>query len=153
MREQRDQNREVRAERQASRAPVRVTPPSYARPDRPAPLPQTAYQYDRSRTPQWSTQWHNDRRHHDWRNYRNHHRSLFHLGFYFDPFGWNYQRFGIGWRMWPSYYDQSYWLDDPYMYQLPYAPWPYRWVRYYDDAVLVNIFTGQVEDVVYDFFW
>jgi Ni/Co efflux regulator RcnB len=39
------------------------------------------------------------------------------------------------------------------MYNLPYAPWPYRWVRYYNDAVLVNTFTGEVVDVAYDFFW
>jgi len=26
-------------------------------------------------------------------------------------------------------------------------------VRYYDDAVLVNIYTGEVVDVIYDFFW
>lgn len=148
----RDNVRDQREVRQANRPPVRVTPPPSARPDRPAPVPQTAYHYDRSRTPNWNTNWRNNHRY-DWRDYRKHHRSLFHLGVYFDPFGWGYQRFGIGWRMWPSYYDQSYWLNDAYMYNLPYAPWPYVWVRYYDDAVLVNVFTGQVADVVYDFFW
>ena len=30
---------------------------------------------------------------------------------------------------------------------------PYRWVRYYDDALLVDIYSGEVVDVIYDFFW
>ncbi len=129
---------------------VRV--PTGARPDRPAPVPQTAYNHN-DRTPKWDRNWRNDHRHHDWRNYRNHHRSSFHLGVYLDPFGWGYQRYNIGWRLWPNYYSSSYWLNDPSMYALPYAPWPYRWVRYYDDAILVDTYTGQVVDVMYDFFW
>lgn len=128
------------------------TAPSYARPDRPAPVPQTAYNYDQRRSPQWSTEWRHDRRY-NWRDYREHHRSVFRIGVYYDPFGWGYQRFNVGWRLYPAYYGQSYWLDDPYMYDLPYAPWPYKWVRYYNDALLVNVFSGQVEDVIYDFFW
>jgi len=126
--------------------------PVYARPDRPAPVPETAYRYDQHHTPQWNTNWHNDRRY-DWRRYRDHHRSIFRIGIYYDPFGWGYQRYNVGWRLWPAYYEQDYWLSDPYMYDLPDAPWPYRWVRYYDDALLVNVFTGQVVDVMYDFFW
>ena len=43
-----------------------------------------------SPSPSWSTNWRNDHRY-DWHNYRNRHRSLFHLGFYYDPFGWGYQ--------------------------------------------------------------
>jgi Ni/Co efflux regulator RcnB len=127
------------------------SPPPYARPDRPAPVPQTAYQYG-GRSPQWNTDWHHDRRY-DWRNYRDHHRSIFRIGVYYDPFGWGYQRYNIGWRLYPAYYEQNYWLTDPYMYDLPPAPWPLQWVRYYDDAVLVNVYTGQVVDVMYDFFW
>ncbi len=128
----------------------RQTPPAEARPDRPAPLPQTAQH--RERRPEWRSSWRNDHRY-DWRNHRRHNRSLFRLGIYFDPFGWNYRRYNIGWRLWPSYYSSNYWLNDPYMYRLPYAPWPYKWVRYYDDALLVDTTTGQVVDVMYDFFW
>jgi hypothetical protein len=99
----------------------------------------------------WDTNWrHNSR--YDWRNYRNHHRSLFHLGIYFDPFGWNYSPFQIGWRMWPSYYSNRFWFD-PSMYGLPYAPPGTQWVRYYNDAILVDTWSGQVVDVLYDFFW
>lgn len=124
--------------------------PVGASPDRPAPPPQTAQH--RERRPEWRSSWRNDHRY-DWRNHRRHHRSLFRLGVYFDPFGWNYRRYNIGWRLWPSYYSSNYWLNDPYMYRLPYAPWPYKWVRYYDDALLVDTTTGQVVDVMYQFFW
>lgn len=100
----------------------------------------------------WSNHWRNDRRY-DWHNWRNRHRSLFRLGFYYDPFGWGYQRHAIGWRMWPSYYGNSFWLNDPWQYRLPYAPPGYRWIRYYDDAILVDTWSGQVVDVIYSFFW
>ena len=125
--------------------------PTGARPDRPAPLPQTAYNRNH-RTPNWDRNWRNNSRY-DWRRYRDHHRSNFYLGVYFDPFGWGYQRYNVGWRLYPNYYSSNYWLNDPSMYALPYAPYPYKWVRYYDDALLVNTFTGQVVDVMYDFFW
>jgi Ni/Co efflux regulator RcnB len=133
---------------QANRA-RRQAAPTGARPDRPAPLPRTAYNH---RSPQWHTTWRNDNRY-DWRRWRDRHRSNFHLGVYLDPFGWGYRRYNVGWRLWPSFYSSNYWLNDPYSYRLPYAPWPYKWIRYYDDAILVDTMTGQVADVIYDFFW
>ncbi len=100
----------------------------------------------------WRRDWRSDRRH-DWRRHRDRHRSLFRFGFYFDPFGWSYRPYSIGWRLWPSYYQSSYWLQDPGMYRLPYAPPGYRWIRYYDDALLVDTWDGTVVDVIRDFFW
>jgi hypothetical protein len=100
----------------------------------------------------WDSNWRHDRRY-DWRDYRNRHRSTFHLGLYYDPFGWGYQRYNVGFNLRPNYYGSNYWLNDPSMYALPYAPFPFRWVRYYNDAILVNTYTGQVADVIYDFFW
>jgi Ni/Co efflux regulator RcnB len=100
----------------------------------------------------WRGDWRSDRRY-DWRNHRRRYSSLFNFGFYRDPFGWGYQPFSIGWRMWPSYYSRSYWLNDPWQYRLPYAPAGYRWIRYYDDAILVDTWDGQVVDVIRNFFW
>lgn len=100
----------------------------------------------------WSRDWRHNHRY-DWYSYRSRYSSLFRLGNYYDPYGWNYRRFPIGYSLWPSYYGSSYWLNDPWQYRLPPAYGPYRWVRYYDDALLVNIYTGQVVDVVYNFFW
>jgi hypothetical protein len=102
--------------------------------------------------PQWSTSWRNNNRY-DWRNWRNRHRSLFHFSFYYDPFGWGYQPYSIGWRLWPSYYQSNFWINDPWQYRLPYAPPGTQWVRYYDDALLVDMWSGEVVDVIYDFFW
>jgi Ni/Co efflux regulator RcnB len=39
------------------------------------------------------------------------------------------------------------------MFDLPMPPRGYEWVRYGDDALLVNIRTGEIVDVVYDVFW
>lgn len=102
--------------------------------------------------PQWNGRWRDDRRY-DWNKWRKRNRWLFNLGFYRDPFGWGYQPYQIGWRMWPSYYSSQYWLNDPWRYRLPYAPAGYRWVRYWDDAVLVDTWSGQVVDVIHNFFW
>lgn len=100
----------------------------------------------------WRGDWRRDRRY-DWHRWRDRHRDRFHLGFYFDPFGWSYRRHYIGWRLWPSYYHRSYWLHDPYYYRLPYAPPGYRWIRYWDDALLVDTWDGRVVDVIHNFFW
>ena len=100
----------------------------------------------------WSGDWRRDYRY-DWRRYRDRNRTLFRLGSYYDPYGWGYRRFSIGLNLWPSYYGSNYWMNDPWQYRLPPAYGPYRWVRYFDDALLVNIYTGQVVDVLYNFFW
>jgi hypothetical protein len=106
----------------------------------------------RDRNHHWSTSWRNDHRY-DWQDWRRHHRSHFHLGIYYDPFGWSYRPYSIGWRLWPSYYSSRYWISDPWEYRLPYAPPGYRWIRYWDDAVLVDTWSGQVVDVLPNFFW
>ena len=85
----------------------------------------------------WHTEWRHDSRY-NWTDWRRHHHSLFHLGFYYDPYGWGYSPFQIGWRLWPSYYSYDYWLNDPYDYRLPYAPPGYRWVRYYNDVIRMS---------------
>ena len=131
------------AERRVSRKPVFGTEP---------PAPQTATSRQAHAARHWNADWRHDNRY-DWKKWRHHHRSSFHFGSYYDPFGWDYMRYGIGWRLWPSYYRSNFWLNDPWQYRLPPAYGPYRWVRYYNDALLVNIYTGQVLDVEYNFFW
>ena len=103
-------------------------------------------------TNHWRGDWRSDRRY-DWRDHRRRHRSLFRFGFYYDPFGWRYRPYSIGWRLWPSYYHSRYWLHDAWTYRLPYAPPGYRWIRYYDDALLVDTWDGRVVDVIRNFFW
>lgn len=105
--------------------------------------------YDRNR---WSSHWRNDHRY-NWRRYRDRNRSIFRIGFYYDPFGYGYSRFGIGSYLYPNYYRSSYWISDPWQYRLPPAYGPYRWIRYHNDAVLIDTWTGEVVDVIYGFFW
>lgn len=100
----------------------------------------------------WSRNWHRDNRY-DWRRHRDYNRSAFRIGFYYDPFGYNYRRWSIGSFIFPSYYGSRYWLNDPWQYRLPPVYGPYRWVRYWNDALLVNIYTGEVVDVIHSFFW
>ena len=151
MRVWRDEQRErVRGPRSGIDHVVR--PPRGARPDRPAPPPKVTVPPVLQHVTPWHSNWRNDHRY-DWHHHRDRNRWLFNLGFYFDPFGWGYQRHSIGWRMYPSYYSSSYWLDDPWQYRLPPAYGPYRWVRYWDDALLINVYTGEVVDVMYSFFW
>ena len=108
-------------------------------------------QHDR-RHSAWDTGW-RDNRSYDWRDYRSRYSSLYNLSNYYDPYRNGYRRFSIGFSLWPSYYSSRYWLNDPWQYRLPAAYGPYRWVRYYDDALLVNVYTGQVADVIHSFFW
>ncbi len=107
---------------------------------------------DRDGDHRWTGDWRRDRRY-DWRGYRTRYGSLYRVGRYYDPYGWGYRRFSVGLSLWPSYYGSNYWLNDPWQYRLPPAYGPYRWVRYFDDALLVNVYTGTVVDVVHNFFW
>lgn len=148
----RDRIEQRRQEAQERLAAARQPRPPVSATPRPGTQPPPPAVQRRTPVVQWNSNWRDNSRY-DWNNYRHRHRSLFNLGFYFDPFGWGYQRYNIGWRMWPSYYGSQYWLNDPWQYRLPYAPPGYRWVRYWDDAVLVDTWSGQVVDVIYNFFW
>jgi hypothetical protein len=107
---------------------------------------------NRRRDVNWSTNWRRDNRY-DWRNWRDRNRNRFRIGIYYDPFGWGYQPYSVGWRLWPSYYSSSFWINDPWQYRLPYAPPGTQWVRYYNDALLVDMYTGEVVDAIQGFFW
>lgn len=102
----------------------------------------------------WSRDWRRDQRY-DWQRYRYSNRNLFQNNRYYAPYGWSYgyRRFTVGFSLSYVLYDQQYWIDDPYSYRLPPVYGPYRWVRYYDDVLLVDLRSGQVVDAIYDFFW
>lgn len=97
--------------------------------------------------------WRNDRRY-NWYSYRASNRNIYRLSPYYAPYrGYSYRRFSIGIFLDSLFYSDRYWLNDPWRYRLPAVYGPYRWVRYYDDALLVDIYTGEVVDVIHDFFW
>lgn len=66
--------------------------------------------------------------------------------------GFGYRPFRPGFRLQPFFYDRSYWIDDPFAYRLPPADGPYRWVRYYNDVLLVDLRSGIVVDSIQGFF-
>jgi hypothetical protein len=101
----------------------------------------------------WDRNWHNNNRY-DWQRYRSTNRNVFHIGRYYSPYrNYSYRRLSIGFGLDSLFYSNRYWINDPWQYRLPEAYGPYRWVRYYDDALLVDIYSGEVVDVIYDFFW
>lgn len=102
----------------------------------------------------WNRGWRQDRRY-DWSDYRARNRNVYRLPRYYAPRGYNYgyQRFSIGLTLGAMLFSSNYWINDPYTYRLPPADGPYRWVRYYNDALLVDTYTGEVIDVEYDIFW
>lgn len=101
----------------------------------------------------WNPGWREDRRY-DWNRHRDHNHDLYRLPRYYPPRGYDYRyrRFGLGVTLPRALLYDSYWLDDPWSYRLPPVHGPYRWVRYHGDALLVDLRTGRVIDVVHDIF-
>ena len=101
----------------------------------------------------WDRDWRRYNRY-NWQGWRDSHREVYRIGRYTPPYrSYAYRRVGIGVLLDGGYFGSRYWISDPWMYRLPPAYGPYRWVRYYDDALLVDTFSGEVVDVIYDFFW
>src|SRR3546814_10876565 len=73
---------------------------------------------------------------------------------YYAPRGWHnsYSRYSVGIYLNDLLFARNYWIDDPYYYRLPPAYGSMRWIRYYDDALLVDTRDGYVVAVMYDFF-
>ena len=87
----------------------------------------------------------------DWYSYRTHNRALYARGNWRAPFRYNTWRPGV--RIAPVYYGQRYWINDPWRYRLPPVR-PYsRWVRHYNDVLLIDYRRGIVLDVIRNFYW
>lgn len=87
----------------------------------------------------------------DWRELRRHNRALFQRGHWRSPY--RYRIFAPGIRIAPGYYRSNYWIVDPWRYHLPRPGANRRWVRFYDDLLLVDIHRGVVVDVIRNFYW
>jgi Ni/Co efflux regulator RcnB len=68
------------------------------------------------------------------------------------PLGWHYRVIVIGAVLPPIFLEPEYYYDDYAALGLQVPPPGYRWVRYGDDLLLVNLRTGEVEDVINDVF-
>lgn len=101
----------------------------------------------------WNRGWRNDNRY-NWGYWRGQNRNRYRLSPYYSPYrNWSYRRFSVGLFLDSLFYSQRYWIGDPWQYRLPAAPYGTQWVRYYNDVVLVDVYTGEVIDVIHDFFW
>ena len=87
----------------------------------------------------------------DWRGYRDSNRGLYARGNWRAPF--RYTAFRSGIRIAPSYYGSRYYIADPWRYRLRAPGYNQRWVRHYNDVLLVDTRRGIVLDVIRNFYW
>jgi Ni/Co efflux regulator RcnB len=69
------------------------------------------------------------------------------------PRGYSYQRWAFGMTLPSIFWANNYWINDYYSYGLGAPPPGTVWVRYGDDAVLIDRYTGEILEVVYDQFY
>lgn len=77
----------------------------------------------------------------------------FHYGDYMRPHGWYYRRWAYGDVLPSFFWARDYWITSWWMFDLPIPPYGYEWVRYGDDALLVNVDNGQILQVEYGVFY
>jgi Ni/Co efflux regulator RcnB len=79
--------------------------------------------------------------------------ARFHYGSYQRPSGWYYRRWTYGETLPAIFWAQNYWLTSWWMFDLAIPPYGYEWVRYGDDALLINVYNGQILQVDYGVFY
>lgn len=89
----------------------------------------------------------------DWRDYRRTHRSVYTMPRYAAPRGYAYRPARAGVVLRPAFYNQRYWISDPYRYRLPRVTGAQRWIRHGNDVVLINTRNGRVVQVINGFFY
>jgi Ni/Co efflux regulator RcnB len=67
--------------------------------------------------------------------------------------GYYHRHWGYGDYLPHGWYGSNFWIGSYWFYGLPVAPFGFAWVRLGPDAVLVNLYTGLVVEVVYGLFW
>ena len=87
----------------------------------------------------------------DWRAYRNQNRNLYRGGSWRSDY--RYQAFRPGLRIGNGYYSSRYLIADPWRYRLPRPGFNQRWVRHYNDVILVDTRRGIIIDVIRGIFF
>jgi Ni/Co efflux regulator RcnB len=76
----------------------------------------------------------------------------FKIGPYHPPAGWTARHWAYGQILPRAYWASQYILADYWLFALEVPPVGYEWVRDGDDAILVNIVTGEILQVEYGVF-
>jgi Ni/Co efflux regulator RcnB len=99
--------------------------------------------------------WRNQNARSNWQQYRRNYNSprRFHVGVYHGPRGYNYRRYSYGQHLPSAYYARPFWLLNAIAYGLFSPPPGLIWVRYGDDALLIDQYTGEIVQVRYDVFY
>jgi Ni/Co efflux regulator RcnB len=85
------------------------------------------------------------------RNYRSARR--YRVRPYVQPRGWYERRWVFGDILPGFFWRPTYWITNWWYYGLPIPPAGYIWVRYGNDALLVQRSTGRILMVIYDIFY
>jgi Ni/Co efflux regulator RcnB len=94
-----------------------------------------------------------DRRDYDrneWRKYRESNSNIYNAGNWRS--GYRYRTFNSGVRINSGYYAPRYVINDPWIYRLPRPTRTQRWVRHYNDVLLVDTRRGLILQVNRSFF-
>lgn len=94
----------------------------------------------------------------DYSSFRNYHQNFrsarrFRAPAYRSPPGWRYQRWTYGQVLPSLFWAQQYWLNDFVSYDLPPPPPGAVWVRYGNDAILIDRDSGEIITIEYDVFY
>jgi Ni/Co efflux regulator RcnB len=105
--------------------------------------------------PPVSNGWRNQHSRSNWQQYRRNYEAprRFRIGIYHGPRGFHYRRWSYGEYLPSSYYARPFWLLNAIAYGLFSPPPGLIWVRYGDDALLIDQYTGEIVQVRYDVFY
>jgi Ni/Co efflux regulator RcnB len=117
--------------------------------------PPVANNWRNDRPPVANNNWRNSNARSNWQQYRRnfHSPKRFRVGAYHGPRGFSYHRWSYGDRLPSSYYARQFWLFNAIAYGLFSPPPGLIWVRYGDDALLIDQYTGEIVQVRYDVFY
>ena len=94
----------------------------------------------------------------DFSQFRDFHRNFsaphrYRAPSYSRPQGYYYRRWTFGDFLPSLFWGQQFWLSDYYAYDLPPPPRGTVWVRYGNDALLIDRYTGEIITVEYNMFY
>lgn len=118
---------------------------------------QSPRRFDSNRQPKptVTNQWRNQNARMHWQQYRRNFTSpkRYRVGRYQNPRGFTYRRWSYGERLPSIYFARPFWLFNAIAYGLFTPPPGLIWVRYGDDALLVDQYTGEIVQVRYNVFY